>query len=263
MTGTTVSCVDADPAEDMAPPQGTAIMRPLRHVRAVRSRYLQRFTDPGQIAASRATRAWAWALGETATAPVTDRETTLPPSRPEIEAEITAADERRLRGDRENRADAAATILRWLIGDDDHVPVRGTNVGALVGGFGDIVRTREQIANVLAAATEGHRQAVAKERRSSVSPAHRQLTQRDAEYRIGVTATLEWVIGQGAGAPITSQRRGLLTAAELKAERLHAADVIEQAGQPWARGLPHREYGEGVKSTINWLLGDSAIPPVY
>ena len=263
MTGTTVSRVDADPAEDMAPPQGTAIVRPLRHVRAVRSRYLQRFTDPGQIAASRAARAWAWALGETATAPVTDRETTLPPSRPEIEAEITVADERRLRGDRENRADAAATILRWLIGDDDHVPVRGTNLGALVGGFGDIVRTREQIANVLAATTEGHRQAVAKGRQSSVSPAHRQLAQPDAEYRIGVTATLEWVIGQRAGAPITSQRRGVLTATELKAERLHAEDVIEQAGQPWARDLPHREYGEGVKSTINWLLGDSAIPPVH
>ena len=49
--------------------------------------------------------------------------TAVPPSRSDIEAEITAADERRLRGDQENRADAAATILRWLIGDDDHVPV--------------------------------------------------------------------------------------------------------------------------------------------
>jgi len=246
----------------MAPPQGTAIVRPLRHVRAVREHYLQRFADPGQAAASRAARAWAWALGETAAAPVTDRDTVLPPSRSEIETEIMVADERRLRGDRENRADAAAAILRWLIGDDDHVPVRGTNLGALVGGFGDIVRSREQIANVLAATTEGHRQAVATGWRSSVGPAGRQLAQRDAEYRIGVTATLEWVVGQRAGAPITSQRRGVLTATELKAERLHAEDVIEQAGQPWAGGLPRREYGEGVKSTINWLLGDSAISPV-
>jgi hypothetical protein len=263
LTRTTVSRVDADPADDMAPPQGTAIVRPLRHVRDVRDRYSQRFTDPGQIAASRAARAWAWALGETATAPVTDRETALPPSRLEIEAEITVADERRLRGDRENRADAAATVLRWLIGNDDHVPVRGTNLGALVGGFGDIVRPREQIANVLAAATEGHRQAVAKGRESSVSPARRQSARRDAEYRIGVTATLKWVVGQRARAPITSQRRGMLTATQLKAERLHAEDVIEQPEQPWAGDLPHREYGEGVKSTINWLLGDSAIPPVH
>jgi hypothetical protein len=255
--------VDTDQADDMAPPRGAAIVRPLRHVRAVQERYLQRFTDPGQITASRAARAWAWALGETATAPVTDRETALPPNRSEIEAEITVADERRLRGDQENRADAAATILRWLIGDDDHVPVRGTNLGALVGGFGDIVRSREQIANVLAATTEGHRQAVAKGRQSGAGPARRQLAQRDAEYRIGVTATLEWVVGQRARAPITSQSRGVLTATELKAERLHAEDVIEQAGQPSAGDLPHREYSEGVKSTINWLLGDSAIPPVH
>lgn len=255
--------MDADRVDDAVPPPGTAIVRPLGHVRAVRERYLQRFTDPAQITASRSARAWAWALGETTAAPVTDHETAVPPSRSEIEAQIAVAGERRLRGDRENRADAAAKILCWLIGGDDHVPVRGTNVGALVGGFGDIVRTRPQIADVLAAAAEGPRQAVAKGRQSSVSPAHRQLAQRDAEYRIGVAATLEWVIGQRAGAPITSQRRGVLTATDLKAERLHAEDVIKQAGQPRARDLPHREYGEGVRSTINWLLGDSAIPPVY
>jgi hypothetical protein len=263
LTGTTVSHVNSDRVDDAMPPPGTAIVRPLRHVRAVRERYLQRFTDPAQIATSRSARAWAWALGETTTPPVTGHETAVPPGRSEIEAQIAVADERRLRGDLENRADAAATILRWLIGDDDHVPVRGTNLGALVGGFGDIVRTRPQIANVLAATTEGHRLAVAKGRQSSVSPAHRQLARRDAEYRIGVTATLEWVIGQRAGAPITSQRRGVLIATELKAERLHAEDVIKQAEQPWAPDLPHREYGEGVRSTINWLLGDSAIPPVY
>jgi hypothetical protein len=263
LTGTTVKPVSADQAEDMAPPHGTAIVRPLRHVRAVRERYLQRFTDPGQLAASRSARAWAWALGETATAPVTDRSTATPPSRSEIETEIAVADDRRLGGARENRADAAATILRWLIGDDDHVPVRGTNLGVLVGGFGDIVRSREQIANVLAATAERHRQAVAKGRQSSISPADGLLAQRDAEYRIGVTATLEWVVSQRAGAPITSQRHGVLTVTELKAERLHAEDVIQQAEQPRAGSLPQREYGEGVKSTINWLLGDSTIAPVH
>lgn len=262
MTGTTVKHVHADQAEDMAPPQGTAIVRPLRHVRAVREHHLQQFTDPGQLAASRSARAWAWALGETATAPVTDRSTATPPSRSEIETEIVIADDRRLRGDRENRADAAATILRWLIGDDDHVPVRGMNLGALVGGFGDIVRSRAQIAGVCAATTEGHRQGLVKGQQGSLRPARRLQTQRDAEYRIGVTATLEWVLGQRDRAPITSQRRGVLTATELKAERLHAEDVIEQADQPQAGGLADRRYGEGVKSTINWLLGDTATPPV-
>ena len=115
MTGVTVKVVESGQADDMAPPPGTAIVRPLRHVRAVRERYLQRFADPAEAAASRSARAWAWALGETAVAPVTDRKTTVPPAGPRSKPR-SQADERRLRGDRENRADAAATILRWLIG---------------------------------------------------------------------------------------------------------------------------------------------------
>ena len=148
MTRVTVKFVESGQPDDTAPPAGTAIVRPLRHVRAVRERYLQRFADPAQAAASRSARAWAWALGEIAVAPVTDRKTRVPPSRTEIEAEIGTADERRLRGDRENRADAAAIILRWLIGADDHVPVRCENPGELVGGFGDVIRSREQIAEI-------------------------------------------------------------------------------------------------------------------
>ena len=264
MTGTTVSRVDADPAEDMAPPRGTAIVRPLRHVRAVREPLPTKVHRPGPDRGVARSPRMGMGPGRNRHRPGHRPRNHPPTSRPEIEAEITVADERRLRGDRENRADAAATILRWLIGADDHVPVRGTNVGALVGGFGDIVRTRPQIANVLAAATEGHRQAVAKGRQSSVSPAHRQLAQPDAEYRIGVTATLEWVVGQRAGAPITSQHRGVLTATELKAERLHAEDVIEQAGQPWASG---RRTANTAKASSPRSTGCSATPlsrpPIY
>lgn len=36
---------------DAALPQGTVIARPLRHVRAVRERYMQRFADPSEAAA--------------------------------------------------------------------------------------------------------------------------------------------------------------------------------------------------------------------
>jgi hypothetical protein len=88
----------------------------------------------------------------------------MPPSRPDIEAEITAADERRWRGDQNNRADAAAIILRWLIGDDDQVPVSSSNPGQLVGGFGDVVRLPEQIAGTSALAAEGLRRAAAEGR---------------------------------------------------------------------------------------------------
>jgi len=147
MTRATVNRVDTDRIDDHAPPGGTAIVRPLRHVRAVRERDAAQPADPSEATAqSRSARAWAWALGEGTTAPITGRLTAVPPSRSDIKAEITAADERLFRGDQENRADAAAIILRWLIGDDDHVPIRAENPGELVGGFGDVVRSPEQIA---------------------------------------------------------------------------------------------------------------------
>ena len=76
-----------------------------------------------------------------------------------LEAEITEADDRRFRGDHESRADSAATILRWLIGDDDQVPVRGENLGELVGGFGDVVRSATQIASILALARDRQQRA--------------------------------------------------------------------------------------------------------
>ena len=48
-----------DQINEVGPPPGTAIVRPLRHVRDVRDRYLQRFTDPAWVTASRAAHAWA------------------------------------------------------------------------------------------------------------------------------------------------------------------------------------------------------------
>ena len=262
MNRATVTDVGAAQAGDLAPPNGTAVVRPLRHVRAVRERYLRRFADPAETAASRSARAWAWALGECVTSPVTDRQTSIPPSQSDIEAEIAAADERRLSGDRENRADAAATVLRWLIGHDDHVPVRDADPGVLVGGFGDVVRSREQIADVLTVTIEGQRRAAASARDVQAGSAARRSARQDAEYLHGVAATLAWVIGNRADAPITRAQRRELTTRDLKTERVHAEDLIQQARQPMtADGLPSAEYGEGVKLTIAWLLGDSIVPP--
>ena len=254
--------VNAGEVCDEAPPPGTAIVRPLRHVRAVRERYLRQFADATEAAVSRSARAWSWALGETTLSPVTDHQTAVPPRRPDIEVEIAAADERRLRGDRENRADAAATILRWLIGDDDHVPVRGENPGELVGGFGDVVRTPDHMASILALAGDGQRRAAAKSRDIDTDTSNRQFAQQDADYLDGVVATLEWVLGKRGEAPITRGQPRELTTRSLKAERVHANDVIEQARHPWManRGQAPR-YGEGVKSTITWLLGDSTVSP--
>jgi len=256
-----VKSVNAGEADDEAPPPGTAIVRPLRHVRAVRERYLRRFADATEAAVSRSARAWSWALGETTLSPVTDRQTAVP-RRHDIEVEIAAADERRLCGDRENRADAAATILRWLIGDDDHVPVRGENPGELVNGFGDVVRSRKQIADVLALAAVGQQGAAAKGKDVDADSEDRQFAQQDVGYFDGLVATLAWVLGERAEAPITRGQSSELTTRDLRAERVHADDVIEQASHPWmANRLPSPWYGEGVKLTITWLLGDSTVSP--
>jgi hypothetical protein len=258
----TVKRIDGDRNDD-APPRGTAIVRPLRHIRAVREHHARNYDTPAKAAASRSARAWAWAIGETTTAPVTGRHTTVPPSRDDIDAEITAADQRRLRGDRANRADAAAAILRWLIGDDDAVPVLADNPGELVGGWGDIVRSPGHIASTLALATEGQHTAAAESRDISAAPEDRRFAQQDADYLHGVTATLAWILGHRPDAPITAARPREVTTRDLKTERVHAEDVIEQARYPWmADRLPPPWYGEGVKLTITWLLGDSTTPPI-
>jgi hypothetical protein len=187
----------------------------------------------------------------------------VPASRADIEAEIAEADEPRARGDRESRADVAAAILRWLIGDDDRIPVRGENRGELVGGSGDVVRTRELIANVLALAAEGHCRAAARGSDVAASLEDRQRAQQEADYLDGVATTLTWVFGQRPEPPITRGRSREATARKLKSELVHAEDVIEQAKSPWITDRPlSPSYGEGVKHSVAWLLGDLAIPPL-
>jgi hypothetical protein len=61
----------ADPADSEETPAGAAIVRPLRHVRAVRERHLQQLGDRSRSGQSPSAQAWSWALGETAFAPVT------------------------------------------------------------------------------------------------------------------------------------------------------------------------------------------------
>jgi len=260
MTAVTVNRVGDSQDDDMQPPRGTAIVRPLRYVRAVRVCHARRFANAAEASTSRSARAWGWALGETVTAPVTDRQTVVPPSRSDIETEIDAADERRLRGDRENRADAAAKILRWLIGGDDHVPVRCENPGELVGGFGDIVRAREQIADVMRIAVESQHRESAMARDAAIDTMSRRLAEQAAAYFEGVGVTLAWVLGERTETPITRSPTREVTTRNLKTERIHADDLVEQARHPWLPGrvLPPM-YGEGARDTITWLLGGSIL----
>jgi hypothetical protein len=229
--------------DDDAPPVGTAIVRPLRHVNAVRQRHVEQLADRAAGEESRSARTWGWALGETSVAPVTDELTTVPPNKAEIEAEIAEADERRLRGDRENRADGAATILRWLIGEDDHVPVRGPNPGGLVGGFDDVVRSPDQIAAAIARLTD-----------SIMSE----------DYQAGVMATFNWVTDRSSRSPVSETQVALLTMRDLKIERLHAEDLIGRSDyRSGIRSTFWADYGLGVKRTIDWLFGDSTTGPFF
>jgi hypothetical protein len=236
------SALHGGDANEDAPPVGTAIVRPLRHVNAVRQRHTEEVVGRSVSGDSRSVRAWSWALGETASAPVTDQVTAVPPSRIDIESDIAVAEERRVRGDRENRADGAATVLCWLIGLDDHVPVRGSNRGELVDGFGDVVRSPGQIAAAIGGVSHDG---------------------AGEDYRAGALASLNWIIDRSSGAPISGTVVSQLTTRDLKAERLYAEDLVDPAARRHrpADGSAHSvEYGHGVKRTIDWLLGDSATP---
>jgi hypothetical protein len=259
MTDITVQPMDTGPAGE-APPVGTAIVRPLRHVRAVREHHMLQFTDAAEATASRSGRAWTWALGETAIAPVTDLITDTPPSRCQIQVEVATADDGRLLGDRANRADGAATILRWLIGEDDHVPLRGENLGELVGGFGDIVRSRKDLSGGIADAIAARQLAAARGRDLEASTEDRLRGQEDAAYFDGVAATLAWILGERAESPITCTRQREPTTKVMKTERVHALDVAEQRRRPrMADRLIPMPYGKGVNAAITWLLGDAVV----
>ena len=141
--------------------------------------------------------------------------------------------------------------------------MRGKDRGALVGGFGDVVRSREQITDVLTLAAEGRQRAAAQGRNIDTGADDRAFARQDADYLDGVMATLSWILGERAESPVTRAHSRELTTRDLKVERVHADDVIEQSRYPWmADRLPPLWYGEGVKFSINWLLGDSTAPPV-
>ena len=167
-----------------------------------------------------------------------------------------------MRGDSENRADAAATILRWLIGDD-RVPVHTENPAELVDGFGDVVRSQDQIAAILVLASAGHEGATTSGRDVNADRTPGGALSRTATTSTGWRRRLPGSSASGPRAPITHSRPRELTTRDLKAERVHAEEVIEQARNTGMIGrLPPPSFGEGVKLTITWLLGASTTPPV-
>jgi hypothetical protein len=108
---------------------------------------------------------------------------------------------------------------------------------------------------------DGQQQSAGKD--IDVGLSHRRPTRQDAAYLDGVVATLAWVLGDLPGAPITRAQPHKLTTRDLMQECVHAEDVIDQVRNPWiVNRLSPREYGEGVKLTVTWLLGESIVLPV-
>lgn len=117
------------------------------------------------------------------------------------------------------------------------------------------------MASVAAVACDARQGAAALSRDLSADADSRRSGQRDADYLDGVIATLAWATGKRSETPISQQRSADLSTRALRTERLHARDVIDQAGRPWmADRVPPSAYGQGVRSTIDWLLGDAADP---
>lgn len=95
-----------------------------------------------------------------------------------------------------------------------------------------------------------------------MTPAVREHARQCVAYLQGVAATLAWVLGHCDEAPVSHARASELTTRDLKKERVHAEDLIQQVMQPWAAvDQPPSDYGEGVKFSIGWLLGDTTVLP--
>jgi hypothetical protein len=87
----------------------------------------------------------------------------------------------------------------WHSGDpdrrhDDHVPIRDSDRGELVGGFGGVVRSPTRMADVLTAATERRLLVTAQIQEPAAEPRDQQFARQHADYLDGMIATLAWVL---------------------------------------------------------------------
>lgn len=77
-----------------------------------------------------------------------------------------------------------------------------------------------------------------------------------------MSATLRWVQGAQAEAPISQAIQHLPATRFLKTERLHAEDALARASISGMADCPEPEYCDGVRGAIDWLLGDSTESPL-
>jgi hypothetical protein len=247
-----------------------AIPRPREHVEAVLAQSLRETGRGG-----RAALAWQWALTGTRPSPVTlSLAPGRPPTREEILAEAGAEPEGSrapagVPADFRDQLRQTRSILVWLAGGSDEVPLDDDNRGRLVGARGGYARTDHDIRQVCDYAVLGLKACDLPE---VMSPSDARHPWRwdgawmNAAWLRGVRDLLAWVLGERDAAPLCGRAVGLPASYDLTYEEAAAGPVVMQ-GRPGGipvdpAAYPPPQYGEAVQATISWLRGQATTAPV-
>jgi hypothetical protein len=250
-------------------PLSPAIVRPRQHVEAVLAQSLREAGPRG-----RAALAWAWALTGSRPSPVTlCLAPGCPPSRHEILAEAAAEPEGStappgVPADFRDQLRQTRSVLAWLAGVSDEIPVDTDNRGRFIGARGDYARTDADIRAVHEHALRGLAVCDLPEPLSAADARHPwrwDPAWMTAAWLRGVRDLLGWVLGDLPAAPLCQRSGGRPTTYELTYEDAAAGEVVMQ-GRPGGRPVdpgsyPPPQYGEGVQAAIRWLRGTATTPP--
>jgi hypothetical protein len=264
---TTVNNVRTVRVPDPLPP---AITRPRQLVKAVLAQSLHETGTQGRTAL-----AWEWALTGTQPSPVT---LTTAPGRPPTREQILAEAEAEPEGatarpgvptDYCDQLREVRSVLAWLAGATDEIPVDDENPGQFIGAGDGYTRTDAEIRQVRDNARLGSEQSAFP---NPMTPHDAALPWTwpagwmDGAWCQGVRDLLDWVLGERAGSPLFGRAIGLPSRYDLTYEDAAADDVILQ-GRPAGLAVdpdayPPPQYGEGLKEAIRWLRGETTTPPV-
>jgi hypothetical protein len=263
----TVNNVSTVRVPDPLPP---AITRPRHLVEAVLAQSLHETGTQGRTAL-----AWEWALTGTRPSPVT---LTTPPGHPPTRKDILAEADADPEGstappgvptDYCDQLREARSVLAWLAGATDEIPVDDENPGQLTVARGGYTRTDAEIRQVRDNARRGLSTCDLPQHMDPATarnPWRWDASWMNAAWLRGVRDLLDWVLGERADSPLGGRTIGLPAKHDLTYEDAAADDVILQGrpvGLPVDPGTyPPPQYGEGLKEAIRWLRGETTTPPV-
>jgi hypothetical protein len=249
-------------------PLPAAITRPREHVQAVLTHSLAETSSEG-----RAALAWTWALTGTRPSPITlSPAPGRPPAREEIRLESQAEPETSpappgVPADYHDQLAETRSILAWLIGTTDEIPLDDDQRGRFIGARDDYARTDHDIRAVLNAA---QRSLVRFDLPGQIDPADAanpwqwDASWMNAAWNRGVRDLLGWVLGDKPTSPLTRRPVRWPDTYELTYEESAASDVIAQGRGMLPvdpRRYPPPQYGEAIQATITWLRGETTTPP--